>query len=564
MKTTYRHGSLLLLALIAALFAPAVPAHGQEATWEVTEDQWYALELADQRVGWMRARLFDDGGRFRTDTETRMKLARGGMELEITMISSFTETHDGEPLRMRSVQDMSIQEVEQEWIFKGDEVLTISRQGGREITKKLPRPEGDWMTPAAVARHIAKQIEAGKVEIKYSMLSPEQGLKPIDVTMSYVGDDLYPIDERFYPVTKWKTTTSAVPLAATEMYDAEGNSVYSEIHAQFGKLVTKLTTREKALGIEDEPAEVAAKAPGGGEVEMEEPEAVREGDEDLPAGGGLPEKAPELMLESFVKLDEPVRNAHKTTTARLRLRARNGDLPELPSAGAQRAEVDPDTDDVILTVDINDNLPASGEDLSNEDYLDSTTMVDATDPFVRKLAERATRNAGDDAFRKAERLRRLVHRHISKKGLATAFASASETARTRTGDCSEHGVLLAALLRAQGIPSRVAMGLVYADSFAGAENIFGWHMWTQALIDDKWVDFDATLPVRYSATHVLTGTSSLADGIGSTDLSSLLLLMGNLEIEVEDVGYDDVRHADDEMQSTEDQVRPDMQPAGRH
>ena len=43
--------------------------------------------------------------------------------------------------------------------------------------------------------------------------------------------------------------------------------------------------------------------------------------------------------------------------------------------------------------------------------------------------------------------------------------------------------------------------------------------------------------MRYSAAHVLTGTSSLAEGIGSTELSSLLVLLGNLEIEVLEVGY---------------------------
>ena len=122
--------------------------------------------------------------------------------------------------------------------------------------------------------------------------------------------------------------------------------------------------------------------------------------------------------------------------------------------------------------------------------------------------------------------------------MQTAFAAASETARTKEGDCSEHGVLLCALLRADGIPARVATGLVYADAFAGAQGIFGWHMWTQALIDGKWVDFDATLPVRYNATHVLTSTSSLADGLGAADMGSVIQLIGNLEIEVVDVQYE--------------------------
>jgi hypothetical protein len=40
-----------------------------------------------------------------------------------------------------------------------------------------------------------------------------------------------------------------------------------------------------------------------------------------------------------------------------------------------------------------------------------------------------------------------VQSHISSKHLSTAYASASETARTGSGDCTEHAVLLAALVK---------------------------------------------------------------------------------------------------------------------
>jgi transglutaminase-like putative cysteine protease len=142
-------------------------------------------------------------------------------------------------------------------------------------------------------------------------------------------------------------------------------------------------------------------------------------------------------------------------------------------------------------------------------------------------------------MKRADALRKLTNKQISHKGMETAFASASETAKNRTGDCSEHGVLLCALLRADGIPARVASGLVYVDGFAGKRGIFGWHMWTQALIDGKWVDLDATLPIRYHAAHVLTGTSSLSDGAGMTDLLSIIQLIGNLDIDVLEVQYDE-------------------------
>ena len=162
-------------------------------------------------------------------------------------------------------------------------------------------------------------------------------------------------------------------------------------------------------------------------------------------------------------------------------------------------------------------------------------MINGDDELVGELTGRALKNAGEDKTERAEAMRKFVNRYINQKGLATAFATASETARTRAGDCSEHAVLLCALLRADDIPSRVATGLIYADRFAGERDIFGWHMWSQALIDGKWIDLDATLPVPYDATHILCSTSSLADGTG--ELSALMMMMGNLEIEVVEVDY---------------------------
>ena len=99
-------------------------------------------------------------------------------------------------------------------------------------------------------------------------------------------------------------------------------------------------------------------------------------------------------------------------------------------------------------------------------------------------------------------------------------------------------MLLCAMLRAEEIPARVAVGLVYADEFLGHRDIFGWHMWTQALIDGRWVDLDATLGRRYHAAHVLTAVSSLAQGGIDATFASTLMLMGNLQIDVIDVGYE--------------------------
>ena len=146
---------------------------------------------------------------------------------------------------------------------------------------------------------------------------------------------------------------------------------------------------------------------------------------------------------------------------------------------------------------------ASSEDLNDRSYRDPSAMVDSADPRVRELAESAVgalfvdaigdvggdgsggvggaggvggeKAGGDGGVRseaevmgRARKLRAAVKAHIRTFDLATGFASASETARRRAGDCSEHAVLLAAVLRADGIPSRLCSGVVYTEKYVTA------------------------------------------------------------------------------------------------
>jgi transglutaminase-like putative cysteine protease len=66
----------------------------------------------------------------------------------------------------------------------------------------------------------------------------------------------------------------------------------------------------------------------------------------------------------------------------------------------------------------------------------------------------------------------------------------------RRGDCNEHAVLVAALLRAAGVPTRIVAGLAYAGDG------FYYHAWNEVWLDG-WMSADAVfdqMPV--DATHV--------------------------------------------------------------
>ena len=116
------------------------------------------------------------------------------------------------------------------------------------------------------------------------------------------------------------------------------------------------------------------------------------------------------------------------------------------------------------------------------------------------------------------------------------MATASEVARSKSGDCTEHGILLAALLRAKKIPSRVVTGLVYANSLKG----FGGHMWTEAYLKGRWIPLDATLAQGHGdAIHLKTGDSALEDSSALPVESFLPLIhtIGRTKLSVEKVDY---------------------------
>ena len=99
--------------------------------------------------------------------------------------------------------------------------------------------------------------------------------------------------------------------------------------------------------------------------------------------------------------------------------------------------------------------------------------------------------------------------NITDKNFKTAFAPASEVARNLSGDCTEHGVLTAAMCRAVGVPARVVVGLVYADNLGG----FGFHMWNEVYVNRRWVAIDATFDqTSVDAVHIKLSDTSL-DGV---------------------------------------------------
>jgi hypothetical protein len=134
-------------------------------------------------------------------------------------------------------------------------------------------------------------------------------------------------------------------------------------------------------------------------------------------------------------------------------------------------------------------MNASNE-LVNQEYLNSNFFINCTDEVVRKHAADAVGNE-TNPWRKAQLIERWVNTHMKSVAFTEAMATSDHVARELTGDCTEFAMLAAAMCRAERVPSRTAIGLVYyAD---GNQAKLGYHMWTEVCINGQWLSIDATL-----------------------------------------------------------------------
>ncbi len=134
------------------------------------------------------------------------------------------------------------------------------------------------------------------------------------------------------------------------------------------------------------------------------------------------------------------------------------------------------------------------------------TLPDAARVTARELVSGLA--DGDISRRGAmNRLTRYVTAHMNEVASYAGYATADEAYRSGEGDCTEHALLLAALARSVGIPTRIAMGVAYNNErFLGRRFVFVPHMWVQAWTGEAWESYDSALG-SFNAGYITLGIS---------------------------------------------------------
>lgn len=465
-------------------------------------DAWFVIELDGSRAGWMRLRQQTSDDHIATESETSLTLRRFDQPMEIRVQSRMVERHDGRPVQAESFLQVGGPAVRTEYHFRDGHVLVRTGQGARLTETTQPWPEGSWLTPAAAGQAFAQAVREQRTECSLLVLDPAlAGLTPVHFTYRDLQPASVEAMGKILPAIRATVTTSLLPsLEMVEYLDADGVPIVSHMDVGFARFVVRRSERQVALAALDPP---------------------------------------EIMAQTLVVPDRPIAAPRTRRRGVFRLTADPGAHLSALETGAQTVQrLGPDS--LRIEVDLDLTTPARAQEANDPALRAGSAMIATDDPTIRRLVAEALAGAGPAAEQRAEALRRFVYDFVEEKSLAIGFASASEVARVREGDCTEHGTLLAAMLRTAGIPARVVSGLVYVEGLAG-QGAFGYHLWTQALVERDgrpvWLDLDATLPpdTPFDATHIALTSSTLAGDEVVNALVELAPVLHRLRVEVETI-----------------------------
>lgn len=117
-----------------------------------------------------------------------------------------------------------------------------------------------------------------------------------------------------------------------------------------------------------------------------------------------------------------------------------------------------------------------------EQFTRSTAFVQSDHPRLLALLPEALGTA-TGTRQKIRAIMGWIELNIASKP-TFSIPSTLEVLERRSGDCNEHAVLFCALARAAGIPTRIAMGLVYV------ERAFYYHAWNECWVGGEWIAVD--------------------------------------------------------------------------
>jgi len=468
-------GMVRVLAWLGVAVLAASSAWAQKPPATSTRETWDAIYLSNTKVGHIHTQitpLVHNGRNLtRVQVTTVMDLKREKDVSRIELRFGTIEAEGGEVLRIDSRIKMGGQDLQAGGDVVNGRMNFTLKTGGRttsQIIEWTPETRGPYHPELDLKTNPLKPGESRT----YRIFLPQLNQLAL-ATLTGIGKEttpLYGANREVYRVDGKVTDLNGKSIAGmnTTYYLNNEGEVVKTVTDVYGGMTTVRTTKETAL------------APGG---------------------------SFDIVQNFIISSRFQIANPYQTRQVQYNVSMKDAAVASI-FAVDNRQSLTPGSDPktgrlVVRAMGPEDGQPEPGP--VAEEYLEPNPIVDSEDSRVVQHMKAAVGNA-TDPWTKAQRIQDWVHRNMVDKNFEVTFATASETARALSGDCTEHAVLVAAMCRAAKIPARVAIGFIYVDRLRG----FGYHMWTEVYVNNRWVGIDASFQQNVvDAVHIKLKDTSL-------------------------------------------------------
>lgn len=444
----------LAALLVLPLFAHAAPP----------ADQWFTVLLDGRKIGSFESTRHVDGGRVETTQKLEIALERAGIRVALGASESAIETVGGRPLSFRSSSRLSGTESSIEGTLHGNVLHVVSRNGGTETRREQPWPSGALLPEGLRLASLRAGFAPGTHHVLLAFQPSSLDAAKTETVVGAKQDVDLPGGRRALTLVEQTIALPGAPMKMRTWVDAD-----QTMH----KMTMPIMGVELTLLACDR---ACATAPNQGSDVFENTLVA------------APRALAAAELDGSLRYTLAPRHAGKPLT-----------LPDTDEQTVVRKG-----DELVVTVQR--QARARGKDKPTADDTRPNDWLQSGEADIVALAQRAIGDARDPLAR-MQRIETFVRGFIRNKNLGVGYASALEVARNPEGDCTEHAVLVAALGRSLGIPTRVVDGLAYAPGFAGKQQVFVPHAWAQAWVDGRWQSFDAALG-GFDAGHIAFSTGN--------------------------------------------------------
>ncbi|MEZ0325176.1 MAG: transglutaminase domain-containing protein [Fimbriimonas sp.] len=441
----------ILLALCAVFLAGAA--------W--CETSYLGLYMSGSKIGYSSYTASDAklNGKSvkRNDSLTKMDIGLLGSSMSIQMKSTTWSTAAGKPVQMAFTMESSGRKQDVSAVFNAKTVTVKVNNSGQKSTRTISMPPGsvvDDPIPVVLNGH----LKPGAVTT-FFVLDP--------TTISFVKNEV-----KYVGKGKTKVGNKSYDALIVEINDTR--TVTKVFMSAKGDLIRM----EGPMGIEMLPVSKAIAL--------------------APPGKYAP--SVDLAYATSIKTDKPINDPSTLSGLSVRVTAKN--LKSVPSGDFQTAR----QEGPFWLIDVHPpqldaGISASVEEAAAEkpEWTKPGLYIPSDSAEFKKLAGSIVPR-GSDAKATALAIQKWVNKQMKPNAGIGVLRDATEVLKTKEGVCRDYAMLTVTLLRAAGLPAKLASGIVNWDGS------FYYHAWAEAWDGSRWLGIDSTTDSeQISAAHVKLG-----------------------------------------------------------